>query len=105
MAKDISIPDVAGYIASTADNTKDKVLEIVAREIREFLEHVNLSEELAKLLTTLSFEVRTEIRFVPNSERYAVVDPSVKASVRLKKNDRAVTTAPSAPAPAEEERG
>jgi hypothetical protein len=89
LAKDINIPDVAGYLASTADSTKDKVLEIVAREVRDFLEHVNLSEEVAKLLTTLSFEVRTEIRFVPNSERYSGVDPSVKASVRLKRNDKA----------------
>jgi hypothetical protein len=90
LAKDVSIPDVAGYLASTADSTKDKVLEIVAREIRNFLEQVNLSEELAKLLTTLSFEIRTEIRFVPNSERYSGVDPSVKASVKLKRNDKAM---------------
>jgi hypothetical protein len=114
LAKDINIPDVAGYLASTADSTKDKVLEIVAREVRDFLEHVNLSEEVAKLLTTLSFEVRTEIRFVPNSERYSGVDPSVKASVRLKRNDKAAgggvggSASSSGPAPApanDEERG
>src|SRR5689334_19980857 len=86
--------NVAGYIADTADNTKDKVLEIVAREVREFLAHVNLAEEVAKLLTTLSFEIKTEIRFIPNSERYTGVDPDVKASVRLKKageKDRELT--------------
>jgi len=105
LAKDVSIPDVAGYLASTADSTKDKVLEIIARELRSFLEQVNLSEELAKLLTTLSFEIRTEIRFVPNSERYSGVDPSVKASVRLKKNDKAVGATDRAAAPAEEDRG
>jgi hypothetical protein len=106
LAKDITIPDVAGYLASTADSTKDKVLEIVAREVRDFLEHVNLSEEVAKLLTTLSFEVRTEIRFVPNSERYSGVDPSVKASVRLKRNDKAVGGGVGGGAPAnDEERG
>jgi hypothetical protein len=61
---------VAGYSA-TADSTKDKVLEIVAREVREFLAHVNLSEEIARLLTTLSFEVKTEIRFIPNDASQA----------------------------------
>jgi hypothetical protein len=85
LAKDINIPDVAGYLATTADTTKDKVLEIIAREVREFLQTMNLGEELAKLLTTLSFEVKTEIRFIPNSERYGGVEPDVKGSVRLKR--------------------
>jgi len=79
------IPDVAGYIASTADTTKDKVVEIVAREVREFLQTMNLGEEIAKILTTLSFEVKTEIRFIPNSEKYTGVEPEVKSAVRLKR--------------------
>ena len=87
IAKDINIPDVAGYLSSSADATKDRILEVVARETRQFLEHVNLSEEIAKLLTTLSFEIKTEIRFIPNAERYAGVEPDVKAAVRLKRSD------------------
>ena len=86
-AKDVSLPGMAGYLASSADGAKDKVLEVVARETREFLEKVNFGEELAKLLTTLSFEVKTEIRFIPNSERYGGVEPDVKAAVRLKRAD------------------
>lgn len=88
VTRELQLPNVAGYIADTADTTKDKVLEIVAREVREFLSHVNLSDEVARLLTTLSFEIKTEIRFIPNSERYTGVDPDVKAQVRLKRSDR-----------------
>lgn len=88
VTRELQIPNVAGYIADTADTTKDKVLEIVAREVREFLSHVNLSDEIARLLTTLSFEIKTEIRFIPNSERYTGVDPDVKAQVRLKRTDK-----------------
>jgi hypothetical protein len=88
VTRELQLPNVAGYIADTADNTKDKVLEIVAREVREFLGQVNLSDEIARLLTTLSFEIKTEIRFIPNSERYTGVDPDVKAQVRLKRSDR-----------------
>src|SRR6185437_3880122 len=44
--------------------------------------------EIAKMLTALSFEVKTEIRFIPNSERYAGVEPDVKAAVRVKRSDR-----------------
>lgn len=83
-----SVPEVAGYLASSADGAKDKVFEIIARETREFLTTLNLTDEIAKLLTTLSFEIKTEIRFIPNSERVMGAEPDVKASVRLKRNDK-----------------
>jgi len=82
-----SLPEVAGYIASSADGAKDKVFEVIARETREFLANLNVSEEIAKILTTLSFEIKTEIRFIPNSDRFVGAEPDVKASVRLKRND------------------
>ena len=82
------LPDVVGYVASSADGAKDKVWEIVARETREFLANLNLTEEIAKILTTLSFEIKTEIRFIPNSERLIGSEPDVKASVRLKRSDK-----------------
>jgi hypothetical protein len=87
LAREVSLPDVAGYIASSADGAKDKVWEVIARETREFLANLNLTEEIAKILTTLSFEIKTEVRFIPNSERFAGAEPDVKASVRLKRND------------------
>src|SRR5262249_17534442 len=82
-----SLPEVAGYIASSADGAKDKVFEVIARETREFLSNLNVSEEIAKILTTLSFEIKTEIRFIPNSDRFVGAEPDVKASVRLKRQD------------------
>ncbi len=85
-----SLPEVVGYAANAADGAKDKVFEIVARETREFLSNLNLTEEIAKILTTLSFEIKTEIRFIPNSERLTGAEPDVKASVRLKRNDKQV---------------
>src|SRR5205823_9829847 len=83
-----SLPEVAGYLASSADGAKDRVFEIIARETRDFLANLNLTEEIAKILTTLSFEIKTEVRFIPNSERFGGAEPDVKASVRLKRNDR-----------------
>jgi hypothetical protein len=80
-----SLPDFAGYIASSADGAKDKVFDVIARETREFLANLNVSDEIAKILTTLSFEIKTEIRFIPNSERFIGAEPDVKASVRLKR--------------------
>jgi hypothetical protein len=94
LAREVSLPDVVGYVASSADGAKDKVFEIVARETREFLSNLNLTEEIAKILTTLSFEIKTEIRFIPNSERITGAEPDVKASVRVKRNDKAMQSEP-----------
>ena len=80
------LPELAGYVASSADGAKDKVFEVIARETREFLSTLNLTDEITKLLTTLSFEIKTEVRFIPNSERFTGAEPDVKASVRLKRN-------------------
>ncbi|HEU4611798.1 MAG TPA: hypothetical protein VFS15_06960, partial [Kofleriaceae bacterium] len=90
IAREVSLPDVVGYVASSADGAKDKVFEVVARETRDFLSNLNLTEEIAKILTTLSFEIKTEIRFIPNSERMTGAEPDVKASVRLKRSDKAM---------------
>jgi hypothetical protein len=104
IAREVSLPDVVGYAASTADSAKDKVFEIVARETREFLSNLNLTEEIAKILTTLSFEIKTEIRFIPNSERITGTEPDVKASVKLKKNDKAIGSEPKAAEDADKDR-
>ncbi len=86
MTSDIHLPkEVANYLLNTAQNTKDEFFKIVARETREFLERVNIQEELAKLLTTLSLEVKTEIRFIPNDESIGGVKPDVKRKVALKR--------------------
>lgn len=101
LSRELNVPNVAGYLGEAAEGTKEKVLEVVAREVREFLSHVNLSDEIAKMLTTLSLEVKTEVRFIPNSERYTGVEPDVKAAVRVKRaereRERARTAEPEAP--------
>lgn len=71
--------EVAGYVFSQVDDTKNAVVRVVAREVRDFLEAADLAQELQKVLTTLSFEIRTEIRFVPNDA--GGITPDVKARV------------------------
>ncbi|MFT3692897.1 MAG: hypothetical protein QM831_07135 [Kofleriaceae bacterium] len=83
-----NLPDVVGYATSATSDAKDKVWEIIALQTKEFLSNLNLTEEIAKILTTLSFEIKTEVRFIPNSERLMGSEPDVKASVRLKKVDK-----------------
>ena len=51
LATEFSLPkDVASFLVSQAQTTKDELFRIVAREMREFLESINLGAELTKIL-------------------------------------------------------
>ena len=83
LVSEFNLPrEVATYLLVQASSSKDEVLRIVGQEVRRFLESVNLSGELQKLLTSLSFEIKTEIRFIPND---AAVKPDVKNKVTVKR--------------------
>jgi hypothetical protein len=58
--------EVAAYLLTQVEDTKNSALRVVAKETRDFLEHTNLAHELRKMLTTLQFEVNTTVRFRPN---------------------------------------
>jgi hypothetical protein len=73
---DLKLPkEIAHYLFSQIDETKNGLFRVVAKEMRDFLEHTNFAGEIQKLLTTVQFEVNTTIRFTPNDGR----KPSSKA--------------------------
>lgn len=92
LATEFSLPkDVANYLIHSAQSTKDELFRIVAKEMREFLQGLNLHQELAKLLTTLSFEIKTEIRFIPNDEAVGLgVKPQIKPKVTVRRSGEVI---------------
>ena len=58
--------EAAQYILQQVDDTKNGVLRVAGKEIRDFLHETNLAGEIKKALTTLQFEINTTIRFTPN---------------------------------------
>lgn len=67
---DLKLPkEIAHYLLQQIDETKNGLFRVVAKEIRDFLEHTNFAGEVQKLLTTVQFEVNTTIRFTPNDGR------------------------------------
>ena len=84
---DLRLPkEIVNFILQQADNTKREFMKLVARETREFLESTNFYDEMRKILTSLSFEIRTEVRLIPNDQ--AFVKPSIKNRVRVKRNGK-----------------
>jgi hypothetical protein len=67
---DLKLPkEIAHYVFQQIDETKNGLFRVVAKEMRDFLEHTNFAGEMQKLLTTVQFEVNTTIRFTPNDGR------------------------------------
>ncbi len=103
---ELKVPkEIAGYILSQVEETKNGLFRVVAKEMRDFLDHANLSGEMQKILTTLQFEVSTTIRFRPNDgkavdkaseggddegkgEPGSLPRPEVKTDLYVKRDDR-----------------
>jgi hypothetical protein len=74
--------ELVTYIKGAIDNGRDEIVRIIGVQTRKFLEGIDVGGEVAKILTALSFEIRTEIRFIPNDQK---VKPSIRTSIRPKK--------------------
>src|SRR6185437_218341 len=65
--QDMKLPkEVLHYLYQQIDDTKNGLYRVVAKEIRDVLEQTQFADEITKVLTKLSFEIKTEIRFIPN---------------------------------------
>jgi hypothetical protein len=84
LMSELKLPkETLGALFGTLDDTKNGLYRVVAREVRDFLEHSNLAEDIVRGLTALSFEIKTEVRFIPNDSRLrGAPDVRTKVSVR-----------------------
>jgi hypothetical protein len=98
VARDLKLPREAIHFAfSQLDETKNGLYRVVASELRQFLESSNLGDELARALTKLSFEVKMQVRFVPND---GLKRPQVNTQVRVRaRDDESVDDAPASNKP------
>src|SRR5206468_499586 len=80
LAREWKMPkEFIGYITSQATGAKDEILRVVSSELRRFFESEALRREFLRLLTSMSLEVKAEVRF---KEAKGKVKPSVSATVR-----------------------
>jgi len=70
----------AGVGAAT--RSKDDIMRVAAGEMRNWLERLNLNEELAKALAKLVIEVKTEVRFRPTDDGKLVSETTNDVKVK-----------------------
>lgn len=97
---ELKLPKEAlALLLSQLEESKNGLYRALAKELRDFLEQTNFTEELVAALTKLTFEIRTEIRFVPSQTGQSDgVTPEVRAKVNVKR-DPAKTDRPQASTP------
>lgn len=83
---DLKLPKEAlTALLAQLDESKAGLYRALSKELRDFLESTNFTEEFVRALTMLSFEIKTEIRLVPNDT--GKPRPHVKSNVRVRPND------------------
>ena len=82
---DLRLPrEALGAIWAQLDESKTGLYRVVAKEVRDFLEQTSFAEEITRALTALSFEIRTEVRFVPNDAKNRPT-PDIRSKVSVKR--------------------
>jgi hypothetical protein len=92
----IKLPrEMTHYLLAQVEETKNGLVGVVAKEVREFLENANISSEVRKVLTTVQFEISTTIRFKPaepdpsaDGDGIRLAKPEVKAEVQMRRAPR-----------------
>jgi len=85
MVGDALPKDVTAYFKGAIDTGREEIVRLVGAQFKKFLEGIDVGGEVAKILTAVSFEIRTEIRFIPNDKK---LKPEVKTSIRPKRADK-----------------
>ena len=59
--------ELADRLIGRADEYKSELFRLLRDELKEFLDHLDLGQELQKALGSMTLEMKTEIRFVPRT--------------------------------------
>jgi hypothetical protein len=65
-----------------ASRSKDDIMRAAAGEVRTWLEHLNMNDEVVKALSKMVIEVKTEIRFRPTEDGKVVTETSNDVKVK-----------------------
>jgi hypothetical protein len=70
--------DALNYLVGQTEKTRQEFFNIVTREFRTFLDGVDLSRELPKILQGMSIEVKANIRFKDAGDPIVDIDATVE---------------------------
>jgi hypothetical protein len=85
---DLKLPkEILASLVTQADRTKQELVRTLGEEVRRFLESAAVHEELHRLLTDVTIEVKAEVRLRPGKAPEVISQPQV-ALKSSKKRER-----------------
>jgi hypothetical protein len=70
LASQLKLPkEVMGTLLAQAEKTKDDLGRVVSEEVRKFLQSPRLRDELMKVVSGMTIEIKAEVRLVPDGPR------------------------------------
>jgi hypothetical protein len=82
LAGQLKLPkEVLGSILQQANNTKEDIGRIVSEEVRKFLQSDRLRDEVLKMISGMTLEIKAEVKLVP--DRLKDETPSVLPKVKV----------------------
>jgi Flp pilus assembly CpaE family ATPase len=84
LGADVEVPgDLDGVVAEDEPRVRREISRLLRKEMREFVAGTTVSQEIHRLLSSVTFEIKTEIRLRPTDD----TTPRVRSRVRLKRTD------------------
>lgn len=84
---DLKLPkEAVQFLLSQVAKTKEEALRVITEEIRSFLDETQLDDVFRKVLTNISLEISTKVRFVDES---GSLTPKAKAKLRVNREGKA----------------
>lgn len=72
------------YLARQASKGKEELTKVVASELKRFLEHVDLHEEIQKALAGMTLEIQATVKLAPREKAKDQIKYTVKR-LKIKK--------------------
>ncbi len=85
IAQEILNNDKVEAVGGALNGLREDAARIFGRELARYFDRLDLTDALVKVLTSISLELKTEIRFIPNDKK--LVKPDIKSSVSVKGAD------------------
>lgn len=87
-ANELRLPkELLNAVLTHAEEAKSEISKVVVREIRDFLGRTNLADEITRVLTGVTLEVKTQLRFVPNESKPGRLRPSAHATASVGRSE------------------
>ena len=87
LIRDMLPKEVVGHVIRNVDQGKDEIVKVVGHQTRKFLEGIDLGQEIQKVLTSVSLEFKTELRFIPNDQ---AIRPEGRVAMKVTQGDNEV---------------